>query len=216
MKTVTGTARPRSRAWRGQMGFTLMEMMVTIAIVMLALVSLLPALGKSFLNRKLNGAGSILVKLLGEARNKAITQKQSFSVVFYKRGAQLFQEAKGTKPAMFVGNMLTYAPGDTSETVTYELRFAGANGAYSALRDATPADFAPPLEDSGEVFIRFNSDGTVDFAKNQDINSALYRDGVDADIIITQGGLNDRRGLIDVKNTGRVNSKVHDLEPDET
>lgn len=207
MKTGDDLARLR--------GFTLMEMMVTIGIVMLALLSMLPALGKSFLNRKLNGAGTILTKLLGEARTKAITQKQSYSVVFYKRGAQLFKEAKGKAPGEFVGNMLTYAPGDTNETVSYELRFAGAGGAYSALRDATPLDFAPPLEDSGEVFIRFNSDGTVDFAKNQDINSALYRDGQDADIIITQSGLKDRRGLIDVKNTGRVNFKVHDLESDE-
>ena len=77
---------------RPDFGFTLIEMVVVIGIIILATGFIVPSLSKFFQNRQLNNAGKIITNTLQEARNEAVTKKQPVRVIFLQRGLRVYVE----------------------------------------------------------------------------------------------------------------------------
>ena len=210
--------RPDVLSRRG--GFTLIEMVVTIGIIILAAGFLAPAVGTMFQNRKLENAGTLISNVLNEARNSAVTKKQIHHVVFLRNGLRIYAEPKGKDPGGFKGRVYPYDP-DSSGTISYTLNFARKDfdeipeDLQVVLRDRE----SPPPEEEWEITpdditIRFQPDGTVDFGSNEDIPSYLFNETPpeDADIVIQRVGDQYRRGFVDIRPTGRSVFKVEEIE----
>ena len=78
-----------------QPGFTLIELIVVIGIIILATGFIVPTLSRFFQNRALNNAGTLIHGVLNGARNDAVTTKKAVRVVFLKRGLRVFMEGTG-------------------------------------------------------------------------------------------------------------------------
>lgn len=197
-------------------GFTLIEMMVTLGIVMVALGLMVPSLSEAFRSRKLTNAGQVIVRTMNRARSDAVSRKQAFTVVFVKSGVRLFKEPKGADPGGFIGG-IEAVESDGKSLIHFTLRFARDNGMEQDELEEINEEIerGQDLGETNDIFVRFLPDGTVDFNKNNDISSAEYTANRDADIIIRQDGLDRMKGLIDIRPTGRVAFKVEEVVEDE-
>ncbi len=193
-------------------GFTLVEMIVTIGIIIMAAGFLVPSLATMFANRKLENAGTLISTVMNEARNSAVTKKQVHTVVFLRDGLRLYREAKGADPGEFLGIIKPYDP-DNSGTLKYHLHFA------ELPFDQIPADLHSRRAESdssnfeigaADVVIRFMPDGTIDFGDRIDVPSFKFNESPPllADIEIVRMGDEKQRGYIDIRPTGRTVFKL--------
>ena len=196
-------------------GFTLIELIVVIGIIIVATGFIVPTLTKFFRHRKLSNAGTLITQTMNEARNAAVTKKQAVSVVFLRKGLRVYDH--GTQS--WEGGLKPIDPTNSS-AITYRLRFSK----YAKIDqeripekimdlEAGPGAEAIGEELSENIFITFKPDGTVDFGENQDISSAKYKKEppLDADIIIDQKQDRVNHGYIDIRATGRVMFKVSQI-----
>lgn len=217
IRVSTSLVRSRDRAPRG--GFTLIEMVVTIGIIILAAGFLAPAVATMFQSRRLENAGTLISTVMNEARQSAVTKRQAHSVVFLKHGLRLYREPKGEDRGEFK-KLEPYDP-ESSTTIEYDLEFA--RRAYEDIPEdlqvlAGKSDRPPPPEEweleSGDIVIRFLPDGTVDFGEYEDVPTFLFNESPPegADIVIRQQGNNTTRGYLDIRPTGRTVFKVEEFE----
>ncbi len=199
-------------------GFTLIEMVVTIGIIIIAAGFLIPSMAKLFQNRKLENAGTLISSTMNEARNNAVTKKQTYQVVFLRDGLRLYREPKGKDLGAFEGSIRPYDP-DTSGTLSYDLHFARRD--FKSL----PTDLAVILDDATlpakewqttpqDIVLRFLPDGTVDFGSYQDIPTYEFNETPpeDSDIVLSRLGDLFNRGYIDIRPTGRTVFKIEVIE----
>ncbi|MFQ5653601.1 MAG: Tfp pilus assembly protein FimT/FimU [Planctomycetota bacterium] len=201
-------------------GFTLIEMVVTIAIIILAAGFIAPTLTEMFQSRKLENATTLIVGSLNEARNEAVTQKRAHAVVFLQRGVRLYREGKGTESGSFLGGLRSYAPDDEAETVRYHLQFAGKSYediSRLLIAQEEGADDEDLTLRDGDLYLRLLPDGTVDFGNHKDVPSFQYnaKPPRNADVIIERAGDRYNRGFVDIRPTGRSVHKVEELIDDE-
>lgn len=73
-------------------GFTMIELMVVVAIIVLASGIMGPTIADFMKNRELEGVRGQFGKILNRARLLAVNQRRDFSVVFFREGPRVFDE----------------------------------------------------------------------------------------------------------------------------
>jgi len=198
-------------SWRLRAGFTLIEMIVTIGIIIVAAGFIAPAVTAIFQDRRLENAAAIILTTVNEARNAAVTKKQPHSVVFLQSGVRLYRHPKGEDEGGFVGGIRAInIPG--ADHVSYDMPCARYLSADLATQlqcqiEGTNQDRWVPLPE--DVFITLRTDGTIDFGTNDDIPSYRFNNDPPSggDLLIRQKG-DSRVCFVDIRPTGRVASKV--------
>jgi len=198
-------------SWRLRAGFTLIEMIVTIGIIIVAAGFIAPAVTAIFQDRRLENAAAIILTTVNEARNAAVTKKQPHSVVFLQAGVRLYRHPKGEDEGGFVGGIRAInIPG--ADHVSYDMPCARYLPADLATQlqcqiEGINQDRWVPLPE--DVFITLRADGTIDFGTNDDIPSYRFNNDPPSggDLLIRQKG-DSRVCFVDIRPTGRVASKV--------
>ncbi|MEC9476083.1 MAG: prepilin-type N-terminal cleavage/methylation domain-containing protein [Planctomycetota bacterium] len=206
---------PLGGTGRQNQGFTLVEMIVTIGIIIVAAGFIAPAVTAIFKDRRIENAAAVIITTVNEARNAAVTKKQKHSVVFLRSGVRLYRHPKGDDDGGFVGGVRSInVPG--ADHITYDIPCARldsidlAEKIQSQVEDLAQNDWKLFREDT---FITLRTDGTIDFETNVDIPTYRYNSDppAGADLIIRQRG-DSRACFVDIRPTGRVKSKVVDEE----
>lgn len=196
-------------------GFTLVEMIVTIGIIIVAAGFIAPAVTAIFKDRRIENAAATIITTVNEARNAAVTKKQLHSVVFLKAGVRLYRHPRGEDTGGFVGGLRSInVPG--ADHIRYDLPSARLDS--NELPESLQSQFDNLAQDDWKPFdqdhfITLLTDGTIDFGRNVDIPTYRYNSEPPsgADLIIRQKG-DSRACYVDIRPTGRVTSKVVDEE----
>lgn len=208
-----GQEQAGSSAKRAE-GFTLIEMMVAVGIIMIAFGFMVPTLNSFTQDRKVSSAGTMITTLLNSARNEAVTKKSPYGVVFYQRGMRLYSfegEIDGDgRLSHFLGGLVEYS---SDEKINYRLQFAERE--YEEILSPPSAEEEDELRPE-DVSIRFKPDGTADFGKFNDVGSFHFSEDEpsNADIILDLGWDKRRKGWIDIRPQGRIVFKVAETKGD--
>ena len=81
---------------RGEHGFTLMELMVVISIIIIASGLMVPSFRDFIRNRALDGVRLQTGTTLGSARLQAVANSSTFSVVFFSEGVRIYDAKNWT------------------------------------------------------------------------------------------------------------------------
>lgn len=227
----------RLPTWRGTAsGFTLIELMVVIAIVVLAAGLMAPTITDFFRNRQLETVRGQFGSALNKARLEAVTKGIPISVVFFREGSRVYDQR--TKrfideyfnpelaPAAddkvwfelgFVKRNSTVLPRyrdwEKSQGIQRSAAVDAASGRASAERTGTKGtsakDAAETFDVSGLPRFTFERDGSVTFNTGSDVASSEYKREVPdtADIVIKQVG-NNSACFMDLRPPGQFRSKV--------
>ena len=82
----------RRSPWNHRCGFTLVELLVVMGIMVMAAGLMTPALAEFFRNRTLDNISGQFNGTFGRARVKAVTEGRDISVVFLKEGLRIYDE----------------------------------------------------------------------------------------------------------------------------
>ncbi|MGE4619489.1 MAG: prepilin-type N-terminal cleavage/methylation domain-containing protein [Planctomycetota bacterium] len=198
---------PRSQ----RAGFTLVEMIVTIGIIIMAAGFIAPAVAAIFQDRRIENAAATIITTINEARNASVTKKQQHSVIFLQSGVRLYRHAKGDDTGGFVGGLRSINIPD-ADHVKYDMPCARLSSKEIPKQlqcqiNGDSQDSWKPLP--GDHYITVRRDGTIDFGSNADIPS--YRFNSDppsgGDLELHQIG-SSRICFVDIRPTGRVSSKT--------
>ena len=202
-------------------GFTLIELIVVISVIVIVFSISLPALGKFLEDRKLKAAGTLVMTKLNEARTNAVTQKRPIGIVFYQKGMRMYdfegQQQDDGELTHFIGGV---APYQSVEGIEYRLQFAGAS--YADILPQ-PENILDESLREDDIVLRFESDGTIDFGRFSDVPSSEWKDErpANADIIVDYfQGSGERReypakAWIDVRPQGRLAYKIAETKAQE-
>lgn len=223
---TTRTARTVNA--RRRRGFTLVELMVVVTILLMAFGLMIPSLTEFMKNRELDSVMGEVTSLLSTARMQAVVNGHPFLVVFFREGPRIYDT--GLK-RWRVGERFDPARAAmASPKIHFDLFFAGRHS------DELPryTDWQERLEKRAESqgrgrarrgpaneltfsvddlpAVAFERDGTAAFRSGGsevtvDVSSAKYKKDEGADIVIWQQA-NAYAALIDVQATGSVKSKV--------
>lgn len=83
---------PKSAPFVRPSGFTLVELMVVMAIIAMAAGLMTPSIADYFRNRAVDAARGELTSVLQRARFKAVSESRDISVLFFKEGVRIFDE----------------------------------------------------------------------------------------------------------------------------
>ncbi|MEM7166042.1 MAG: prepilin-type N-terminal cleavage/methylation domain-containing protein [Planctomycetota bacterium] len=195
-------------------GFTLIELIVVISVMVVVFGISLPALRNFMEDRKLKAAGTLIMTTLNEARTNAVTQKRPVGVVFYQKGMRLYDFEGSVQDdgsvLHFNGGMRPY---QSVDGIQYRLQFADLS--YADIPGQPEEILDESLRDE-DVTIRFESDGTIAFGRYKDVPSSEFDDErpANADIIVDyfrggpDGHEHELKAWIDVRPQGRLAYKV--------
>ncbi|MCI0652001.1 MAG: prepilin-type N-terminal cleavage/methylation domain-containing protein [Planctomycetes bacterium] len=196
----------------GRAGFTMIELIVVIGIIVMVFGFVYPAFHSFLKLRRMDSAGRAVLGVLNEARSEAVSKRKKLYVVFLQDELKIYSAAaKGYLP-----EERRYSK---KGIVKYRLRFAGEKYANSA-------DIPDRLaEDSGKtpggainaphpdnIYLAFTPTGTVEFGEFKDIGTGEYLSGKDADIIFDQREVEDIKGYIDIGAAGRVAFRIGETD----
>ena len=208
----------------GIRGFTLIELMVVVAIIMMAMGVMTPTLIDFFRNQKLKSVRTHFSGAFNIARLMAITEGTPVRVVFYREGLRIYHVRNGAfrKEEEFTPES---APGSL-QGISFELRFCKQQNsdliAYRDWEKSQPYLNAPLgtpdaglCSVDGLVAVEFQRDGTIVWKKGDDIPSNLFtrKPIEDADIIVRQLG-NAEQLFIDLRKTGQVRTMFDQSKED--
>jgi type IV fimbrial biogenesis protein FimU len=198
-------------------GFTLIELMVVVAIVVLAMGIMAPTLIEFFNNQKLKNVRSHFSSAFNIARLMAITEGTAVRVVFFHEGARVYHARNRAFRREEEFNPDS-APGSITG-ISFELRFARRANAdlmkYREWEETQHLLHAPPSEPAAGqcsvdklVAIEFQRDGTVTWLGGTDVPTVKFSADppLDADLIVLQDG-NLEALYLDVRATGQVRAK---------
>lgn len=203
-------------------GFTLIELMVVIAIIVLAAGLMAPTITDFFKNRQLDSIRGQIGSAFNSARLKAVTEGTRVSLVFFREGVRVYNErtkqfvddlwnpdgsllARGE--VWFVFGFLggktnldlpEYRRWETDMAARQAQASRGAAGGHGGQVDVT-----------GLPKIIFERDGSLTFASGADVSSAFFKEQIppSADIMIYQAN-NPTVCFIDLRLPGQIRSKM--------
>ena len=213
------------RTIRRAAAFTLIELMVVVAIVVMAMGVMAPTLMEFFRNQKLKSVRSHFGSAFNIARLMAITEGTAVRVVFFKEGVRVYNVSK--KAFRADEEFSAESAPCFDPKVTYDLRFTKKKNAdlppyrqweatQPHIREVPGMPGASPQAGQCDVkdliAIEFQRDGTVLWIPGDDINTRLYKQDppTDADIIARQVG-NAEALFIDIRNTGPIQTRFAPL-----
>ncbi len=218
-------------------GFTMIELMVVMAIITLAFGIMVPSVTEFFRNRQLDLVRQQFNSALNAARLQAVVNNRPFYVVFFREGIRVYDPKLERWKVDEEFDPETAPAGD--EAISFNLLFAGRHGAqllryldWEASRFGGTVDKKGAGSDKDEdkdgpkvtlndvkglVKIAFDRDGSLSFVGQggQDVPAASYKADPPqgADIIIWQSfhehrEYNPNVAFIDLQPTGTVKSRI--------
>ena len=127
---VKGARRVAMRA-----GFTIIELMVVVAIIVMASGVMGPTLIDFMKNRELEGIRGQFGNIFNMARLQAVNQRRDISVVFFREGPRVFDELRKVFVDKDVWSSKGAALGELPPEIWYGLGFAGGVSSYDKDRD---------------------------------------------------------------------------------
>jgi prepilin-type N-terminal cleavage/methylation domain-containing protein len=216
-----GTALPLPPAGdrsSSRAGFTLVELLVVISIIILAAGLMTPTITDFFRNRQLEGIRGYFGSSFNTARLEAVQKGFPFSVVFFRDGSRVFNEklkvfleGSGPSKSPFTEGVMWYELGFLGRKPSTELPLfreweeRARAGAGAASARATSDTFQFRTDDLPKV--TFERDGSLRFTMGADVDSRLYKDQKDADIVIYQA-MSHVACFIDLRLPGQFKSQI--------
>ena len=116
-------------------GFTMIELMVVVAIIIMATGIMGPTIADFMKNRQLEGVRGQFGNIFNMARLQAVNQRRDISVVFFREGPRVFDELRSE----FIDNDVWYpgtSPlGEKDPAMWYALGFARGTTSYNPKHD---------------------------------------------------------------------------------
>lgn len=216
---------------RASMGFTLIELIVVIGIIVMAAGLMAPTITDFFRSRQLDNVRGQIGTAFNRARQDAVTYGRPVSVVFFREGVRVFNEY--TK--QFADDLFDPQQGPLStDKLWYVLGFLQGLPSTSlpqyqdwedAQKRSARAERSAAGDDAGDPnarksdAIRFDvrklprltylRDGSASFPVGTNVDSNLFRaePPENADIIVYQDS-NSAACFIDIRPQGQLRSKV--------
>lgn len=204
-------------------GFTLIELMVVIAIIVLAAGLMTPTITDFFKNRKLERIRGELGAAFNTARLRAVNQGTKTSLVFFREGVRIYDEyqkrwiddlwnpdntplAEGQ--AWFILGFLDGKPSTQLKPYREWKRVYMPSRPARGTGQTPSAD--PEVITVGLPKIIFNRDGSITFGSGADVPSHLFNvEGIPpkADIMIYQAN-NTTACFIDLRGPGQLRYRI--------
>lgn len=220
----------------GSLGFTLIELMVVIAIIVMAAGLMTPTITDFFKNRQLESLRGHLGAAFNRARLAAVNQGKPVSMVFFREGVRIYDDTQKTfdeeddfnpQTAPFASDKVWCVLGffgkktnlDLPAYSQWEENQRSARGELESLDgDAAAAAKSPGKAARGPVYnvsglprITFQRDGSLVFTGGGgDVTSTIFnaKDIPDnADVIVNQLG-NTTVLFVDFKPAGQIKYKI--------
>lgn len=167
--TMRRSAKPFGR------GFTVLELLVVVGIIMLMTALALPAVSTFLRGQRLQQSGRIMQSAFNEARRAAITQRTKQYLLFFRNVDELGQELLSAQRYRdrqgWEGEPFNLLPGVEFETEASTI--PGSSKRIKALKlpifdqrpledDANLFQDRRPKKNAGLAWIEFRKDGTID------------------------------------------------------
>ena len=132
-------------------GFTMIELMVVVAIIIMATGIMGPTIADFMKNRKIEGVRGQFGTIFNMARLQAVNQRRDISVVFFREGPRVFDELRQE----FIDNDVWYPDdsplGEEEPAMWYSLGFARGISSYNSKHDEPESSLGqglsvPPFE----------------------------------------------------------------------
>ncbi len=224
--------------FRRRGGFTLIEILVVVTIIVMAFGFATPTISKFLSNRKVKSITSRLARGLQAGRMRAIT-KHCDVYVFFLRDRLMLVSARPEVPEFF-----TYFNDDNERSkMSIHVRFADARVRHDPRPDSgtdqlrgdlppLPPDVAVTDPVAGKTVLKgldnwvlegkhayllFKSEGTVEFGSDDGPGDVLpmgfwATPPIDADVIVEELD-NKNHGWIDIRPTGNVDVRIEEGSP---
>jgi prepilin-type N-terminal cleavage/methylation domain-containing protein len=204
---------------RTSAGFTLIELMVVIFIIVLAAGLMTPTITDFFKGRQLENIRAQFGSAFSSARLRAVSQGVDVSVVFFREGVRVYDE----RTKRFVDEFNPETAPAAKDSVWFELGFLKrkpntelhAYRAWEKLQRRSSADTGrePTYNVRSEPRITYVRDGSLRFSNGTDVPSSTYeaKPPEIADIMIFQKQ-NTIGCYIDLRLPGQFRSKIEPIE----
>jgi prepilin-type N-terminal cleavage/methylation domain-containing protein len=214
---------PRRDARR--QGFTLVELMVVIAIIVLAAGLMTPTITDFFRNRQLESIRGVFGSSFNMARLRAVNQGTKFSLVFFREGVRIFdeKERRFVEEDNFSPETSPLADVNTFFRVGFlDKRLSTSLPKYrdweaAVLRDAEASKKSAPAAGAAPEGFRtddlprvvFSRDGSLLFPLGADVPTASFKTDPQQnyDIAVFQVG-NTTGCFIDLRLPGQFRSEI--------
>lgn len=201
-------------------GFTIVELMVVIAIIVVAAGFMTPSITDFLRSRKLENVRGTLGSTFNRARLQAVNARAKVSLVFFREGARIYDVGSQTfTDGDFNPATAPLASGD----LWYELGFYGNRDSWSlpayaewqeentqVRNKSEPAGAPVRFNVDGVPRVTFQRDGTLFFDVGADVGTTAFKKGNEeittSDLLIKQKG-NATWCFIDFRTTGQIRTK---------
>jgi len=227
-----------SKIPRPSPGFTLIELMVVVAIIVMAAGLMTPTITDFFKNRQLESLRGHFGASFNRARLAAVNQGKPVSLVFFREGLRIYDDTQRTfdkddgfnaQTAPFAGDKVWYVLGFFGKRANVDLppyaRWEAAQRAGqadpgdddggSAARLRGKKSTGPVFNVSGLPKVTFQRDGSLVFTGGGgDVTSTVFnatRIPENADVMVYQVA-NTTALFIDFKPAGQIKYKVEPIQ----
>ncbi len=201
--------------WARAAAFTLIELMVVIAIILLMVGIMSPSVTEFLKNRKIEFLRREVVSAFHRARLKAVNEGSRASVVFFRDGIRVFDERrKQFADEFFEPESSPLAKGDAWFILGFlGDKYSTALPSYYEWEEKWKAIAAQAPILTGLPKILFERDGSLRFETGSDVSSAFYDEEPPrkADLVVCQKG-NNTVCYVDLRATGQIRTKLSVLE----